>query len=375
MAKRRNGMFKKNAQPEHKVIPSIADILHSLNHLHDPIDQSNLVSHNRLSGITVKDGTAQVCLSIDPSHKPQYKKLTHEIETRLLSIPGIEKVLLVLTAHKSIETPSVEHKAISRGHLVLPNIKHIIAIGSGKGGVGKSTVSVNLATAFQQMGFKVGLLDADIYGPSIPMMLNLFGQPAVNEDKQMVPLMAHGIKTMSMGYLIEGETPVIWRGPMIQSALQKFLVGVDWGHLDVLFIDLPPGTGDVQLTLLQKVPLKGAIIVSTPQDIALIDAQKALNMFQKVDTPILGMIENMSFFECPCCKTRTSIFNQHGVQNSAHKQSIPFLGAIPLHIDIRESCDDGTPYSLGQKKSNPFHDIALTIAHHLDLSSSQVTHS
>lgn len=363
MSKRRNGMFKKNTTQKHTLThPTIADILTSLKDCVDPVDGSNLSENNRFSGVTLNKGIAQVCLLINPKDEALYQTLSADIQARLLKVPGISQVRFILTAHTSLNQPSPQHTAISRGQFALPNIKNIIAVGSGKGGVGKSTVSVNLAISLMKMGHNVGLLDADIYGPSIPTLLKCGGQPDLTEDKKMIPRSAHGLKTMSMGYLVDEDTPVIWRGPMIQSALQKFLIGVDWGNLDFLVIDLPPGTGDVQLTLIQKVPLSGAVIVSTPQDVALLDAKKALKMFQKVDVPILGMIENMSFFECPCCKTKTPIFSQHGVEQAAKENNINWLGAIPLELSIRESCDQGIPYSLQHHQgSDYFRDIATQL--------------
>jgi ATP-binding protein involved in chromosome partitioning len=225
----------------------------------------------------------------------------------------------------------------------VPGIKHMIAIASGKGGVGKSTTAVNLALGFQAIGLKAGILDADIYGPSQPRLLGLSGRPEVIQGKTLKPMESYGLKSMSMGYMIEEGTPIIWRGPMVVQALTQMLREVAWGEIDILVIDMPPGTGDVQLTIAQQVPLSGAIIVSTPQDLALIDARKGLNMFRKVDIPVLGIIENMSYFLCPSCGTRSDIFGHGGARTEAQKLGVPFLGEVPLHMDIRVNSDSGKP--------------------------------
>jgi len=226
---------------------------------------------------------------------------------------------------------------------MLPGVRSIIAVASGKGGVGKSTTAANLALGLAAEGHSVGLLDADIYGPSMPRMMGITGQPASADGKTLDPMENYGIKVMSMGFLVDEETPMIWRGPMVQSALEQMMRDVNWGELDVLVVDMPPGTGDAQLTMAQRVPLTGAVIVSTPQDIALLDARKGLNMFRKVDVPVFGIIENMSYFSCPHCGERSEIFSHGGARREAERLGVDFLGEVPLHIDIRTTADGGHP--------------------------------
>ena len=225
----------------------------------------------------------------------------------------------------------------------LPTVKNILLVMSGKGGVGKSSVAVNLAAALARRGYRVGLLDADIYGPSVPRLTGIHEKPQLNDDKKMIPIQRFGLAIMSIGFLVEEETAMIWRGPMVMSAITQMLRDVAWGTLDVLVVDMPPGTGDAQLTLAQNVPLKGAIIVSTPQDLSLIDARRGLAMFKKVNVPVLGIIENMSYFQCPHCGTQSDIFGHGGARHEAERLAVPFLGEIPLHMSIRATSDSGTP--------------------------------
>jgi ATP-binding protein involved in chromosome partitioning len=225
----------------------------------------------------------------------------------------------------------------------IPGIAAVIAVASGKGGVGKSTTALNLALGLRDLGLRVGLLDADIYGPSVPRLTGIREKPQLNDDKKMIPIMRFGLAIMSIGFLVEEDTAMIWRGPMVMSAITQMLRDVTWGTLDILVVDMPPGTGDAQLTLAQNVPLKGAIIISTPQDLSLIDARRGLAMFKKVNVPVLGIVENMSYFQCPHCGTRSDIFGHGGARHEAERLAVPFLGEIPLHMSIRVTSDSGTP--------------------------------
>jgi ATP-binding protein involved in chromosome partitioning len=258
--------------------------------------------------------------------------------------------LVALTAERAPgsqqRTAGGQGQATPRGHqqLALPTVAAIIAVASGKGGVGKSTTAVNLALGMRDLGLKVGMLDADIYGPSIPKLLAIKGQPQKTSDEaKLLPMTGYGLKVMSIGFMIAEETPMIWRGPMVQSALTQMMRDVDWGELDIMIVDMPPGTGDAQLTMAQQVPLKGAVIVSTPQDLALIDARRGIAMFRRVDVPVLGIVENMSYFLCPQCGTRSDIFGHGGARHEAERLGVPFLGEVPLHVDIRIKSDAGEP--------------------------------
>ncbi len=260
--------------------------------------------------------------------------------------------------------PPASAQPAMRAAQTIPGIKHIIAVASGKGGVGKSTITVNLALGLQAIGLKAGILDADIYGPSQPRLLGLSGAPQLSAGKKLIPHQAHGIKAMSMGFMVEEETPIDWRGPMVVQALNQMLRDVQWGDLDVLLIDMPPGTGDVQLTMAQQAPIAGAVIVSTPQDLALIDARKGLAMFRKVNVPVLGIVENMSYFTCPKCGERSDIFGHGGARADAERLKVPFLGEVPLHMDIRSNSDTGTPITIKEPKSTHaaiFRDLATSV--------------
>ncbi len=321
----------------------------------DPALGKDIVALGQVSGIVVQTGQvgagqagAQVTfvLEVDPARGPQLEELRQQAEQAVRRISGVARVTAVLTAHRPAPTaPGRPSRQIN-----LPDIKYMIAIASGKGGVGKSTTAVNLALALAGQNLRVGLLDADIYGPSIPRMLGVTQKPE-NVGGMLQPVAAMGLKVMSIGFMVAEDSPMIWRGPMVQGALLQMLRDVAWGPLDVLVIDMPPGTGDAQLTLAQQVPLAGTVIVSTPQDIALIDARKGLNMFRRVDVPVLGIIENMSYFVCPHCETRSDIFSHGGARAEAERLGCNFLGEIPLELAIRQSMDDGKPIVVSQPNS------------------------
>jgi len=293
-----------------------------------------------LEGLHLHDGQVHVTLAIKREDAAAQEPLRARIEARLAALPGVKSASVVFTAHR-------EAAQVKAPEPILPGVKHVIAVASGKGGVGKSTVAVNLAIALAQTGLQVGLLDADIYGPSLPRMLGLSARPEV-KGNIMQPLQAWGLSCMSIGFLVAEDTAMIWRGPMVMGALNQLLGQVAWGELDVLVIDLPPGTGDAQLTLAQKVNLRGAVIVSTPQDIALIDARRGVKMFEQVRVPVLGIVENMSFFTCPNCNHRTDIFGHGGAAAEAARIGVPLLGEVPLLRVIRETGDAGTPITVAE---------------------------
>ena len=313
-----------------------------------------LFSPSAISGIVLKDGNVGFALEIAPEDGARAKEIQKSAEDAVLALEGVFSATALLTAHRD---PSAQQSAPSQARQDSPiqsathkPATHVIAVASGKGGVGKSTTSINLALALQAKGKRVGILDADIYGPSLPRLIGVNRKPQTSE-KQLLPIEAWGLQTMSIGYLVAEDAPTIWRGPMVMSALEQMLKDVAWDGLDVLIIDMPPGTGDAQLTLSQRAELAGAVIVSTPQDLALIDARKGLNMFLKVNVPVLGLIENMSHFICPSCGERSDIFGHGGAKKEAEKLGMPFLGEMPLQMAIRETSDDGTPIVASQPDS------------------------
>jgi ATP-binding protein involved in chromosome partitioning len=348
-------------------------ILERLRRVKGPDLESNIVDLGLVSEVLVKDGRVSFSITVPAKRGAELEPLRQAAEKIVHEIDGVSHVTAVLTAERARGSgpdagpPHAGHapesqrvreaRAKAPGYGPPPaaaapparamgkvaGVRHLIAVASGKGGVGKSTTAVNLALGLQALGLKAGILDADIYGPSQPRLLGLTGRPQVTDGKTLRPMEGFGLKAMSMGFLVDEATPVIWRGPMVVSALTQMLRDVAWGDLDVLVIDMPPGTGDVQLTMAQQVPLSGAIIVSTPQDLALIDARKGLNMFRKVDVPVLGIVENMSTFICPRCGERSDIFGHGGAEREADKLGIPFLGGVPLHMEIREKSDAGQP--------------------------------
>ncbi|HWK48222.1 MAG TPA: iron-sulfur cluster carrier protein ApbC [Stellaceae bacterium] len=326
-------------------------VLDALKTVEDPSSRRDVVGAGMVSGLTIKDGNVFFAIEIDPARAAELEPMRRAAEAAVERIAGVLSVTAALTAHKAAQKAAA---APAHGHAhakapgqpqkaVVPGVRSIVAVASGKGGVGKSTTAVNLACALAANGLSVGLLDADIYGPSQPRMLGISGRPTSHDGKVLEPMVNHGIKCMSMGFLVPEDTPMIWRGPMVMSALNQMLRDVNWGTLDILVVDMPPGTGDAQLTMAQQVPLSGAVIVSTPQDIALLDARKGLNMFRKVDVPVLGIIENMSYFCCPNCGHRTDIFSHGGARAEAERLGTAFLGEIPLDIVIRETSDAGRP--------------------------------
>ena len=319
-----------------------------------------------LSAITVNDGKVFFSINVDAAEARAWESTRAEAEAAVRAIPGVTVAMIALTAERKAgstaspppppphrHAPGVPHASSHRPpqgpaspmskQSEIPGVAAVIAVASGKGGVGKSTTALNLALGLRDLGLRVGLLDADIYGPSVPRLTGIREKPRLDDDKKMIPIPRFGLAVMSIGFLVEEDTAMIWRGPMVMSAITQMLRDVAWGRLDILVVDMPPGTGDAQLTLAQNVPLKGAVIVSTPQDLSLIDARRGLAMFKKVNVPVLGIVENMSYFQCPHCGSRSDIFGHGGARHEAERLAVPFLGEIPLHMSIRVTSDSGTP--------------------------------
>ncbi|HEY7609316.1 MAG TPA: iron-sulfur cluster carrier protein ApbC [Alphaproteobacteria bacterium] len=326
-------------------------VLAALRKVVDPARQHDIIALGMVSGLVIKGGNVGFAIEVDPARGKALEPLRQEAERAVQALPGVTSATVVLTAHRGGPSPQQRAPQQAPAKTPAPGIRSIIAVASGKGGVGKSTTAANLALALAAEGAVVGLLDADVYGPSMPRMMGVRGRPSTADGKTLEPMRNYGIAIMSMGFLVDEETPMIWRGPMVMSAIQQMLRDVNWGELDILVVDMPPGTGDAQLTLAQQVPLAGAVIVSTPQDIALLDARKGLNMFRKVDVPVLGIIENMSYFACPHCGQRSEIFAHGGARKEAERLGVEFLGEIPLDIAIRETSDSGQPIVVSQPQS------------------------
>ena len=322
-----------------------------------------LTNANVLSPIAVSDGKVFFSINVDAAEARAWENVRAQAEAAVRAIPGVSVAMIALTAerkagaaapppphrHAGGVAPVASHRPPQGAaspmskQAEIPGVAAVIAVASGKGGVGKSTTALNLALGLRDLGLRVGLLDADIYGPSVPRLTGIHDKPELNDDRKMIPIQRFGLSIMSIGFLVSEDTAMIWRGPMVMSAITQMLRDVAWGTLDILVVDMPPGTGDAQLTLAQNVPLKGAVIISTPQDLSLIDARRGLAMFKKVNVPVLGIVENMSYFQCPHCGTRSDIFGHGGARHEAERLGVPFLGEIPLHMSIRSTSDSGNP--------------------------------
>ncbi len=370
------------------------DVLAKLGTLSGP-DGVPLAASGKLSDIVAADGKVFFSITVDAGAVKQWESVRARAEQAVRAVPGVRSVMIALTAERAGGSPPPRPQPAPGGDRPraaaapaaapgaahgprapagIPGVEAIIAVASGKGGVGKSTVAVNLALGLRDLGLKVGILDADIYGPSLPKLLAIREKPETIGGTRLKPIVRHGVPVMSIGFLVEEETPMIWRGPMVMSALTQMLREVEWGALDVMVVDMPPGTGDAQLTMAQQVPLKGAVIVSTPQDLALIDARRGIAMFRRVNVPVLGIVENMSTFICPHCGTRSDIFGHGGARREAERLGVPFLGEVPLAMDIREKSDAGAPVVATDPDSahaKIFRDIAARVRDGLQAESRQ----
>jgi ATP-binding protein involved in chromosome partitioning len=339
---------------EQQMAVSKEEVLASLERVRSP-DGTPLTRTGALSDIIAGDDKVFFSISVDAAAVKSWEPVRAAAEAAVRALPGVASAMVALTAERSGAGPAAGPAPPGRRAAgaeppeqpMVPGVAAIIAVASGKGGVGKSTTAVNLALGLRDLGLKVGVLDADIYGPSVPRLLGIKGRPVL-VDNRLNPMIGYGLKVMSIGFLVEEETPMIWRGPMVMSALTQMLREVEWGELDVMVVDMPPGTGDAQLTMAQQVPLRGAVIVSTPQDLALIDARRGIAMFRRVNVPVLGIVENMSYFLCPNCGARSDIFGHGGAREEAERLGVPFLGEVPLHMAIREKSDSGRPVTASE---------------------------
>ena len=328
------------------------DVLESLRTIAGPDGRTSVSRSNGIAGLTIRGDKVYLALAGDPRRGEAMETMRGEVEKAVKTVAGVASAIISLTTEAPAPTHAHTHSHAKAGpvaprpaparNIAIPGIERIIAVASGKGGVGKSTTAVNLAVSLAALGWKIGILDADVFGPSLPRLLGLDEKPAL-EGKMLKPLQAFGVKAMSIGFLVGEKEAMIWRGPMVMSAINQLLREVDWGELDCLVVDMPPGTGDAQLSLAQGVPLAGAVIVSTPQDLALIDARRGVAMFEKTNVPILGVVENMSYFVCPHCQGRSDIFAHGGARYEAERLGVPFLGEVPLSLAVREQADAGCP--------------------------------
>jgi ATP-binding protein involved in chromosome partitioning len=345
--------------------PNEQQILDALKCVVDPDRKRDIVQLGMVQGLRVQDGHVLLTLQVDPQRGPSLEPLRKQVETLVHKLPGVLTANVVLTAERPAPSPQAPRPGQGHQHghgpghgrgqagggNLLPDVGAVIAVASGKGGVGKSTTAVNLALALAKLGFRTGLLDADIYGPSARRLLGIEGQPTSSDGQRLDPLEKYGIKAMSMAFLVEEETPIVWRGPMVQSALEQMMRDVAWGALDVMVVDMPPGTGDAQLSLVQATQVRGAIIVTTPQDVSTGDALRGAKMFMRVGVPVLGIVENMSWFECPHCGKPTPIFGSGGGQKLADELELPLLGQIPLYPRVLEGGDNGRPIVIEDPES------------------------
>lgn len=339
------------------------DITTALKRIAAPDGRGNIVSAGLVSDIVINGSEVMFALTASPQHMKAMEQLRSVVEKAVAAIPGVSRAIVALTAERQPGQARPQQPA--RGGAV-QGVKHLIAVASGKGGVGKSTTAINLALGLKSLGLSVAVLDADIYGPSMPKLFGLSGKPLASDTagKRMKPMSRYSVEVASIGFLVDEDTPMIWRGPMVMSALTQLLREVEWSETDVMVVDMPPGTGDAQLTLAQQTPLSGAVIVSTPQDLALIDARKGLAMFQKVSVPILGIVENMSTFICPKCGTQHDIFGHGGARKEAERLGVPFLGEVPLDLDVRLKSDAGQPIVVSAPESQHaaiYRDIARQV--------------